>query len=210
MSWSPRKNISAYANPASVTAIMRARAGGREYHGRAPSAAPVLSPAEAAEPDSSPAEAAEPALPSAEVAVTDRAPADNSAVFSVGPVPAVPAEDPASDREDAADSAECAPSSKVPAPSSEAPAASSVEPVLVHSAGRPLLSNAHRHRDRRALESEGLTQAAGDEPPVAVVEETGGEQHELRRTRLRLRAEEDARLLAAAHGVRIGGDQLTE
>src|SRR5699024_9220849 len=76
--------------------------------------------------------------------------------------------------------------------------------------GPPLLSNAHRHLDRRALESEGLTQAAGDEPPVAVVEEAGGEQHELRRTRLRLRAEEDARLLAAAHGVRIGGDQLTE
>src|SRR5699024_8708457 len=116
---------------------MRARAGGREYHGRAPSAAPVLSPAEAAEPDSSPAEAAEPALPSAEVAVTDRAPADNSAVFSVGPVPAVPAEDPASAREDAAASADAAaspqgraPSPKVPAPSSEAPAASSVEPVL--------------------------------------------------------------------------------
>src|SRR5699024_4691702 len=113
MSWSPRKNISAYANPARVTAIMRARAGGREYHGRAPSAAPVLSPAEAAEP----------ALPSAEVAVTDRAPADDSAVFSVGPAAAVPAEDPASDREDAADSAGCAPSPPVPALSSEVPAA---------------------------------------------------------------------------------------
>src|SRR5699024_3684459 len=109
---------------------MRARAGGREYHGRAQSAAPVLSPAEVAGPDSSPAEAAEPALPSAEVAVTDRALADDSTVFSVGPVAAVPAEDPASDREDAADSAGCAPSLAVPAPSSELPAASSVEPVL--------------------------------------------------------------------------------
>src|SRR5699024_9005604 len=111
---------------------MRARAGGREYHGRAPSTAPVLSPAEATELDSSPAEADEAALPSAEVAVTDRAPAeaDESAVFSVGPVATASAEHPPSDREDAADSAGCADSPAVPAASSEVPAASSVAPVL--------------------------------------------------------------------------------
>src|SRR5699024_7383755 len=101
MSWSPRKNISASANPARVTAIMRARAGGREYHGRAPSAAPVLSPAEE----------------------------DESAGFSDGPVTTVSAEDPASDCEDATDSAGCADSPPVPAASSEVPA-SSVAPVL--------------------------------------------------------------------------------
>src|SRR5699024_2702473 len=132
MSWSPRKNISAYANPARVTAIMRARAGGREYHGRAPSAAPVLSPAEATEPGPSPAEVAEPALPSAEVAVGVRAPAeeDESAGFSAGPVATVSAVEPASGREDAADSAGCADPPAVPAASSEVPAASSVAPVL--------------------------------------------------------------------------------
>src|SRR5699024_12261934 len=81
---------------------MRARAGGREYHGRAPSAAPVLSPAEE----------------------------DESAGFADGPVETVSAEDPASDCEDAADSAGCADSPPVPAASPEVPAASSVAPVL--------------------------------------------------------------------------------
>src|SRR5699024_973428 len=81
---------------------MRARAGGREYHGRAPSAAPVLSPAEEDEP----------------------------AGFTAGPVATVSAVEPASDREDAADSAGCADPPAVPAASSEVPAASSVAPVL--------------------------------------------------------------------------------
>src|SRR5699024_3150937 len=80
---------------------MRARAGGREYHGRAPSAAPVLSPAEE----------------------------DESAGFSDGPVTTVSDEDPASDCEDATDSAGCADSPPVPAASSEVPA-SSVARVL--------------------------------------------------------------------------------
>ncbi|MBG9885290.1 hypothetical protein ABE10_01540, partial [Bacillus toyonensis] len=42
------------------------------------------------------------------------------------------------------------------------------------------------------------------------VEEAGREEDEGRRTRRRLRAEQDPRLLPATHGMRMGGDQLGE
>ncbi len=43
-----------------------------------------------------------------------------------------------------------------------------------------------------------------------MLQEAGGEEHEARRLGARLGAEEDARLLATADGVRVGGDDLTE
>lgn len=45
----------------------------------------------------------------------------------------------------------------------------------------PLLTHAHGHVDGRALEAEGLAQAALDEAAVAGIQEAGGEQHELGR-----------------------------
>src|SRR5690606_41698925 len=73
-----------------------------------------------------------------------------------------------------------------------------------------LLPHAHRDVDRRALEAELLAQPALDEAPVARLDEAGGEQHEPRGPGAGLRAEQDARLLAAPHRVRVGGDQLAE
>ena len=45
----------------------------------------------------------------------------------------------------------------------------------------PLLTHAHGHVNGRALEAEGLAQAALDEAAVAGIQEAGGEQHELGR-----------------------------
>ncbi len=45
----------------------------------------------------------------------------------------------------------------------------------------PLLTHAHGDLDGRALEAEGLAQAALDEAAVAGIQEAGGEQHELGR-----------------------------
>src|SRR3954447_23172199 len=59
-------------------------------------------------------------------------------------------------------------------------------------------------------EAELLAQAALDEAQVARVEQAGGEQHEGRRRGRRLGAEEHLRLLAAAHRMRVLGDQPTE
>ena len=66
-----------------------------------------------------------------------------------------------------------------------------------------LFPDAHVDLDGRALETESLAEPAGDEPAVAGVQETGGEQHELRRPAGGLGAKEDAGLLAAADGVRV-------
>src|SRR5690606_29767301 len=78
------------------------------------------------------------------------------------------------------------------------------------SAPPSLLTPAHRHLDGRTLEPEGLAQPALDEPAVAGLDEPRGEDHEARRAGRCLRRIEDARLLPAAHGVRVGGDELTE
>src|SRR3954451_15269688 len=72
------------------------------------------------------------------------------------------------------------------------------------------LADAHVDDDRRAFEAVQLAQAALDDPAVALVEEAGREQHEGRRARRRLRAEQDAGLLAAPDGVRVLGDELRQ
>src|SRR5689334_11459419 len=71
-----------------------------------------------------------------------------------------------------------------------------------------LLADAHVEDDRGALEAIDLAEAADDVPPVARVEEPGREHHECRRAARRLRAEEDARLLAATDRVRMRGREL--
>src|SRR5699024_12547095 len=73
-----------------------------------------------------------------------------------------------------------------------------------------LLADAHADLDRRALESEALAQPALDEPPVAVLDEPGGEQHETRGPVVGLGAEQDPRLLSAPHRVRVRRGELTE
>src|SRR5215218_405371 len=64
-------------------------------------------------------------------------------------------------------------------------------------------AHAHVHDDRRPLETVDLAQASLDESAVARIEEPRREEHERRRSRRRLGAEQDARLLAAAYGVRV-------
>ena len=73
-----------------------------------------------------------------------------------------------------------------------------------------LLAHAHRDLDRGALEAELLAQATLEEAAVARLDEARGEDDEARRTRRRLRREEDARLFAAAHSVRVRGHDLAE
>src|SRR5207248_3360712 len=71
-----------------------------------------------------------------------------------------------------------------------------------HAAGRatrPFLTQPHRHVHRAALEPELLPQPPLDEPPVAGLQETGREQHEVRRPDARLGREEDLGLPAAPH-----------
>ena len=63
---------------------------------------------------------------------------------------------------------------------------------------------------RGAREAELLAQAAPDEPHVAGVQPARGEQDDSGRAALRLSAEEDARLLPAAHRVRVGRDDAPE
>ena len=72
------------------------------------------------------------------------------------------------------------------------------------SAPPALLPDPHVDPDRRADEPELLAQPPLDEAPVARLEEAGREQHERGRPRRGLRPEQDARLLAAAHRVRMG------
>src|SRR6478672_11431786 len=73
-----------------------------------------------------------------------------------------------------------------------------------------LRADAEGYLDRGALEAELLTQPALEEPSVAGLDEAGREDHEPRRPGRGLRREQDARLLAAAHRVRVGGDDLAE
>src|SRR5699024_343619 len=73
-----------------------------------------------------------------------------------------------------------------------------------------LLADPHADHDRRADELEVLAQAALDEAPVAVLEESAGEDHEARRAGARLRREQDAGLLPPAQRRRVRGDELAE
>ena len=108
MSWSPRKNISAYASPASVTAIISARAGGRACQGR-------FSPAGSDSGADSGADCAPDAVPDSvleelDPTITEAADADGSPAEAAGreaaPAEAVGPADPgsAAGREDDADS----------------------------------------------------------------------------------------------------------
>ena len=63
---------------------------------------------------------------------------------------------------------------------------------------------------RAAIEAELLPQPPLDESPVAGLQETGREQHEMRRPDARLRREKDLGLPAAPHRRRGGGGQLGE
>src|ERR1700712_3091111 len=74
----------------------------------------------------------------------------------------------------------------------------------------PLLPRPLLEVDGGADEAELLAQPALDEAQVARVEQARGEQHERRRRRGRLGAEEHLRLLAAAHRVRVLGDEPAE
>jgi len=74
-------------------------------------------------------------------------------------------------------------------------------------AGIPLGPDAHRDLHRAALEAELLAQPPLDEPAVGRLEESGGEQHEVRRPDPGLGGEQDLRLPAAAHRRRGGGHQ---
>src|SRR3954469_19350931 len=74
----------------------------------------------------------------------------------------------------------------------------------------PLLPRTLLQVDRGADEAELLTQAALDEAQVARVEQARGEQHEGGRRRGRLGAEQHLGLLAAAHRVRVLGDESAE
>src|SRR5215203_5544911 len=82
--------------------------------------------------------------------------------------------------------------------------------IPLESAAGALLADADRDLDRGALEAELLAQPALDEAPVAGLDEAGREEHEPRRLGARLGREEDARLLASADRVRVGGDDLAE
>src|SRR6516225_1201070 len=73
-----------------------------------------------------------------------------------------------------------------------------------------LFPQPHGHLDRGALEAELLAQPPFDEPAVGLLEDSGGEQHEVRRLGARLRGEQDPRLAAAAHRRRGGRDQLVQ
>src|SRR5690606_18355059 len=73
-----------------------------------------------------------------------------------------------------------------------------------------LLAHAHADLDRRADEAEVLAQLALDEAAVAVLDEPGREDDEARRAAVGLRREEDARLLAPPHRVRVRGGELAE
>src|SRR3954451_4739322 len=73
-----------------------------------------------------------------------------------------------------------------------------------------LLTRALLQVARGADGAELLAQAAFDEAQVARIQQAGGEQHEGRRGGGGLGAEEHLRLLAAAHGVRVLGDQPAE
>src|SRR5699024_5761897 len=73
-----------------------------------------------------------------------------------------------------------------------------------------LLPDPDADLDRGALEGERLPQPPLDEPPVAGIEEPGGEQHEPGRAGVSLGAEQDARLLPAPHRVRMGCGELTK
>src|SRR6478672_9343374 len=89
-------------------------------------------------------------------------------------------------------------------------------PRLPHRAMGPsalapsLLPYPHRQPDRRAGEPELLPQPPLQEPPVARLEETRGEQHEGRGPGFRLCREEDLGLLAAPHGRWGRGDDVGE
>src|SRR6185369_12898860 len=79
-------------------------------------------------------------------------------------------------------------------------------------AGSALAPLAHAlvDHDRGAREAELLTEPAFDETLVPGVELARGEQRERRRRDRRLCAEHDPGLLAAAHRVRVLGDQSSE
>src|SRR4051812_49241071 len=74
----------------------------------------------------------------------------------------------------------------------------------------PFLPHAHVDVDRAALEAKDLSKAPRDEPTVLGIEEPGREQHECRRATRRLGTEQDARLFATAHRVRVLGSELGE
>ena len=80
---------------------------------------------------------------------------------------------------------------------------SQIDPLRKRAVSGDGARDPHVHVDRAALEAVQLAQPPGDEPTVLRVQESGGEQHERRRPVRGLRAEQDARLLAAAHRMRV-------
>src|SRR5699024_6684607 len=151
MSRRARRHISAYPNAARGSASTRARAGGRDDDGRDPWDAPVRAAAQGAGAGRAADEAAQPAAPAAGRAARD---GGGSGVRARG-------------RSRLGRVRACAGGAGAFIGSAGDVVGGGGALwllVLVHSAGPPLLWNAHRHLDRRALESEGLTQAAGDEP----------------------------------------------
>src|SRR3954470_5349806 len=73
-----------------------------------------------------------------------------------------------------------------------------------------LLPRPNLQVDRAAMEAELLPQPALDEPDVARVHPTGGEEDERRRRTLCLGSKQDPRLLPAADRMWVGGDQPAE
>src|SRR5215472_11605355 len=75
-------------------------------------------------------------------------------------------------------------------------------------AARRALAQPQRNPHRAAGEAELLPQPPLDEPPVARLQEPGGEQHEVRRPDPRLGGEKNLRLAAAPHRRGGGGDHV--